>query len=363
MVGYDLLPDQTLFYNGLMGCGILHDCISSTFTWESINRMDIIVTGSIAYDYLMRFPGRFNEYFIDGQMHQVSLSFLVEEMTKHWGGIGANIAYTLGLLGFRAKLVGTAGRDFGDYREWLERAGVDTSGVREIPDVFTASYFANTDLENNTISSFYSGAMAYSKDYSLADAHDGKPDMVIISPSDPYAMQNLARECRERDIPFIYDPSQQIPRLTGEELQRDMQGAYAMVVNAYEAEIICKKTDQTIDDLKQQLELLVITQGKHGSHIYHKGEKTEVPAFSAREIKDPTGAGDAFRGGFLRGLAAGWPIQLCAMVGSLCASYALEHVGTQNHYFTIPQFIERFRSEHDDKGQLDSLLQTSAMVK
>ena len=134
--------------------------------------MDIIVTGSIAYDYLMRFPGRFADHFIADQLHQISLSFLVEEMTKHWGGIAANIAYTLALLGLRAKLMGTVGRDFGDYREWLERAGVDTSTVREIKDVFTASFFANTDLENNQIASFYSGAMAYAKDYSLADAYN-----------------------------------------------------------------------------------------------------------------------------------------------------------------------------------------------
>jgi len=325
--------------------------------------MDIIVTGSIAYDYLMRFPGRFNDYFIDGQMHQVSLSFLVEEMTKHWGGIGANIAYTLGLLGHRAKLMGTVGRDFGDYREWLERVGVDTSGVREFPDVFTASYFANTDLENNTISSFYSGAMAYSKDYSLAEAYSGTPDMVIVSPSDPFAMQYLTKECRERNIPFIYDPSQQIPRLTGEELLHDMQGAYAMIMNGYEAEIICKKTEITLEDLKRKIELLIITQGKNGSHIYEHGVLTEVPAFSASEIKDPTGAGDAFRGGLLRGMAAGLPIKLCALMGSLCASYVLEHVGTQNHHFTIPEFIARFRSEHDDEGLLDSLLQPVAVTK
>ena len=325
--------------------------------------MDIIVTGSIAYDYLMRFPGRFNEYFIDGHMHQVSLSFLVEEMTKHWGGIGANIAYTLGLLGHRAKLMGTVGRDFGDYREWLERVGVDTSGVREFADVFTASYFANTDLENNTISSFYSGAMAFSKDYKLAEAYPSKPDMVIISPSDPLAMQNLTKECRERNIPFIYDPSQQIPRLTGEELVTDMQGAYALVVNAYEAEIICKKTELSLEDLKRKIELLIITQGKNGSHIYQKGELTQVPAFSAKEIKDPTGAGDAFRGGLLRGMAAGLPVKLCALMGSLCASYVLEHVGTQNHFFTVPDFIARFRSEHDDEGQLDTLLQAAAISK
>ncbi|MBA3874797.1 MAG: carbohydrate kinase family protein, partial [Anaerolineae bacterium] len=235
--------------------------------------------------------------------------------------------------------------------------------VREFPDVFTASYFANTDLENNTISSFYSGAMAHSKDYSLAEAYSAKPDMVIVSPSDPLAMQHLTKECREQNISFIYDPSQQIPRLSGEELLHDMQGAYAMVVNAYEAEIICKKTEITLEDLKSKIELLIITQGKNGSHIYEHGVLTEVPAFSAIEIKDPTGAGDAFRGGLLRGMAAGLPIKLSALMGSLCASYVLEHVGTQNHHFTVPEFIARFRSEQDDQGLLDCLLQPAAVSK
>lgn len=318
--------------------------------------MDVVITGSIAYDYLMRFPGKFTEYLIDGQMHQVSLSFLVEEMTKHWGGIAANIAYTLALLGMRPKLFGTVGRDFGDYRDWLEKAGVDTSTVREIQEVFTASFFCNTDLENNQIASFYSGAMEFAREYAVKDVHAGKPDMVIISPNDPVAMKNLAKECRERDIHFIYDPSQQIPRLTGEELYRDMQGAYALVVNAYESEIICKKTEQTLDDLRRKIEILVITQGKRGAHVYHKGELTEVGAFPAKEIKDPTGGGDAFRAGLVRGIAAGWPLKLAAQVGSLCATYALEKVGTQNHHFTTREFVQRFRSVLDDEGYLDNLL-------
>lgn len=319
--------------------------------------MDIIVTGSIAYDYLMRFPGRFAEYFIKEQLHQISLSFLVEEMSKHRGGIAANIAYTMALLGLRPKLFGTVGQDFGDYREQLERAGVDTSTVRQIDDVFTSSFFVNTDLDNNQIASFYSGAMAFSKNFQIADVYEGKPDLVIISPNDPQAMQNFAKECRERGIRFIYDPSQQVPRLTGEELKRDMQGSYAMVVNAYEAEVICKKTEQTMDDLRRTVEILVITQGKRGAHIYTGGELTEVPAFPTDGIKDPTGGGDAFRAGLLRGIAAGWPLKLSAEVGSLCATYALENVGTQNHHFTPPEFVQRFRTEFDDEGLLDSLLQ------
>ncbi|MBL8153897.1 MAG: carbohydrate kinase family protein, partial [Anaerolineae bacterium] len=155
---------------------------------------------------------------------------------------------------------------------------------------------------------------------------------------------------------FVYDPSQQVARLSGDELACDMQGAYAMVVNGYEAEMICKKTGQTIDDLRRAIEILVITQGKHGSHLYLNGDFVNVPAFPTHTIKDPTGGGDAYRAGLLRGIAAGWPIELSAQVGSLCASYVLEHVGTQNHHFTPQSFVERFRSEYDDRGLLDSLL-------
>ncbi len=318
--------------------------------------MDVLISGSIAYDYLMRFPGRFVDYLLPDQLHQVSLSFLVEDMTKHWGGVAANIAFNMAMLGLKPRLFGTVGRDFADYRAWLESAGVDTSTVVQLDHVFTASFFANTDLDNNQIASFYSGAMTHARDYRIADVYDKKPDLVVISPNDPLAMCAIAEECRDRGIKFIYDPSQQVPRLSGEELYRDMQGAHALVVNAYEAEIICKKTQQTIDDLRRQLEILVITQGKHGSHIYAGGEKLNIPTFPEVKIVDPTGVGDAYRAGLIRGLASGWSLELCGQVGSLCATYVLEQVGTQNHSYRIDDFITRFRTLYDDRGQLDLLL-------
>lgn len=322
--------------------------------------MDIIITGSIAYDYLMRFPGRFTDHLLSDQLHQISLSFLVDDMTKHWGGVAANIAFNAAMLGLRTRLMGTAGRDFADYRLWLESAGVDTSTVRQINDVFTASFFVNTDLDNNQIASFYTGAMAYAKHYTVADVYGGVPDLVVISPNDPDAMVRLAIECRERGIRFMADPSQQIPRFDGEQLRTIINGAHILIVNAYEAEVLCKKTGQQIGDLLRQFEILVITHGSRGALIYQQGSVIEVPVFPVNEIRDPTGAGDAFRGGFLRGYAAGWPLKLCGMVGSLCAAYVLEQTGTQNHSFSLPEFVQRFRQHADDEGALDLLLEAAS---
>lgn len=318
--------------------------------------MTIIVTGSIAYDYLMRFPGKFTDNLVTENLHQVSLSFLVEDMTKHWGGVAANISYTMGLLGLQPKLFGAVGRDFNDYRTWLTAVGVDCSTVRQLDDVFTASFFVNTDLENNQIAFFYSGAMARSRDYAIADVYDGIPDLVIVSPNDPLAMIQLTDECRQRGIRFVYDPSQQVPRLDGDELRRGMEGAYAMVVNGYEAGLICKKTAMTMDDLRREIDILVITQGKDGSHIYTNGDEIAVPVAPVRQITDPTGGGDAYRAGLLCGITRGWPLKLAGEVGSLCAAYVLEQTGPQSHTFTLAEFAARFRETFDDAGLLDSLL-------
>jgi adenosine kinase len=315
--------------------------------------MDIIVTGSIAYDYLMRFPGKFTDHFMEGHLQHISLSFLVEDMTKHWGGVAANIAYTMGLLRLRPRLFGTVGRDFGDYRAWLENAGVDTATVRQLDDVFCASFFVNTDLENNQIASFYSGAMARARDFSIADVYAGQPDFAIISPNDPQAMIRYAEECRARGIRFMYDPSQQVPRLSGEELRTGVQGAALMVVNRYEAELICKKMEITLEALREQVEVLIITQGGEGSHIYTNGTRIDVPVFPVAHIQDPTGVGDAYRAGLLCGIAHGWPWKLAGEVGALCAAYVLERVGPQGHRFTPGEFTERFRTHFDDDGLLD----------
>jgi len=317
--------------------------------------MDIVVTGSIAYDYLMRFPGRFADQILPEQLHKLSVSFLVDEMTKHWGGVAANISYTMALLGMKPRLMGTVGRDFPDYRAWLDAAGVDTSTVRQLDTVFTASFFANTDDDLNQIAFFYQGAMAFARDYPLAEAVDSKPDMVIISPNDPQAMTNLTEECRQGDIRFVYDISQQLARISGDELKRDMAGAYALIVNSYEAEMILNKTGMQFDELREAVDLLVITEGKDGSKIYKDGSIIEVATAPPEAVADPTGAGDAYRAGFITGIAKGLPLKIAGEMGALCATYSVEKVGTQNHLFTLDAFIERYRRYFNDDGQLDQL--------
>lgn len=320
--------------------------------------MKVVITGSIAYDYLMRFPGSFKQHILTEALNQVSLSFLVEEMTKHWGGVAANIAFTMAKLGLQPQLMGTVGRDFEDYRRWLDNAGVDTSTVQQHDDIFTASFFCNTDLENNQIASFYSGAMARARHFTLGEILNGhSPDLVVISPNDPEAMSNLAAECRARNIRFVYDPSQQIARLDGTSIRRDMQGAYAMIVNEYEAHMIADKTGMSMNDLRHEVDLLIVTHGSEGSRIYTNGDIIQVPAFTPVAIEDPTGAGDAFRAGFLTGLVKEMPLQICGAMGALCATYVLEHVGTQSHHYTLEEYIKRFRTYLNDNGALDQLIE------
>ena len=318
---------------------------------------NIIVTGSIAYDYLMRFPGSFREHIMPEAMQQISLSFLVDEMTKHWGGVAANIAFNMAKLGVRVQLMGTAGRDFPDYRKWLEDAGVDTSTVQQHDDLFTASFFCNTDDENNQIASFYSGAMSRATDYALKDLnYTVKPDLVVVSPNDPTAMSQLIAECRKEGIAFVYDPSQQIARMDGETLKRDMIGAHMMVVNQYESNMVLKKTGMSMEELREAIDLLIITHGADGSEIYTNGNMIHVPAIQPQSILDPTGAGDAYRAGFLVGLANDFSLELCGKIGALNATYALERIGSQGISYTLPEFIERFRKHYDDEEMLDTLL-------
>jgi adenosine kinase len=249
----------------------------------------------------------------------------------------------------------TVGRDFPDYRRWLEDAGVDTQTIRQHDEVFTASFFCNTDNENNQLSSFYSGAMALARNYPLSDLNFA-PDLVVVSPNDPYAMTNYTNECREKGYRFMYDPSQQLAWMDGETIRHGLQGAFAMVVNQYESDLIEKKAGISVQELRKTVELLVITHGKEGSEIFFNGDSTFVPVFPTDTIIDPTGAGDAYRAGFITGWAKGLSLELSGAMGSLSAVYALENVGPQNPNLTAHDFVQRFRTLHDDGGKLDFML-------
>lgn len=317
--------------------------------------MDILLTGSVAYDYLMTFPGLFREQILPERLASISLSFLVESMSKQRGGIAPNIAYTMALLGERSRVMATVGEDFSDYRTWLEGQGVDTSLMEIIPGEFTASFFATTDQASAQIASFYPGAMAHSARQSIKGL-DKRPDLVVVSPSAPDAMMKFPAECRELDIPYLYDPSQQVLRLEGSELARDMEGAQFLFCNDYEFGLISKKTNWSLDQILEHVKILIITRGKDGADLYAGGDAVHIPTVPEREIIDPTGVGDAFRGGFLAGYSRGFDWKLCGEIGSLAAVYCLEQKGTQKHSYTRQEFVARFREHFDDGGKLNQLL-------
>ncbi|MBN1248631.1 MAG: carbohydrate kinase family protein [Anaerolineae bacterium] len=304
--------------------------------------MNIVVTGSIAFDYLMHFPGDFLQHVKPDRLQKLSLSFLVDEMVKQRGGCAPNIAYSLALLGERPRIMGTAGQDFESYRLWLEANGVDTSAIKIVPDVFTASFFATTDQHLNQIASFYTGAMAYARDLSFRDL-TGPVDLTIISPNDPDAMDRYAWECKELGIPYIYDPSQQVVRAEPVCLSNGVIGADILVVNDYEYELLKDCTEMTDADIRKAVtRAVVVTLGEKGARIWADDEEIAVPVAPVKVILDPTGVGDAFRSGLIKGLALGLPLAACGRIGSVAAAYVLETKGPQAHRYTIPEFVARY---------------------
>jgi adenosine kinase len=318
--------------------------------------MSIICTGSIAYDYLMSFPGYFKDHIIPDKLDSISLSFLVDSMVRQRGGTAPNIAYNLALLGEKPKLMGTVGEDFDDYGAWLRNNGVDTSLVEVIDGVYTASFFANTDLSNNQIASFYTGAMAYAKDLSIKNLDKSDVDLVVISPNDPTAMAKYAQECEELKFPYLYDPGQQVVRNAPDDIRDGIIGAQSLFINEYEFELIQKHTGMSAEAIRNEVEFVVITCGECGSDIWVKDNHFKIPAVAPKKVADPTGVGDAFRGGFLRGQRLGLDWQTCGQMGALAATYCLENRGTQNHTYTHLEFVQRYRENFDDQGALDILI-------
>ena len=317
--------------------------------------MKIVVTGSIAYDYLMFFPGEFTNHLLEEQLKSISVSFLVDSLRRERGGTAPNIAYTLALLGGHPGVMATAGQDFAEYRHWLEKHGVDTTAIIEISDEFCASFFVNTDQAQNQIGHFYAGAMAYAARLSFASLAPDT-DLTIISPNEPAAMRAHVAECKALSIPYIYDPSQQTIRLSAEDLVHGIDGCFLLSLNEYELGMIHEKTGLTQAGILQRTGGLLVTAGQRGSRIYVNGECYEIPVVPPVHIVEPSGAGDAYRAGLMRGLQLGLPWPVAGRIGAVAAAYVLENMGTQNHFFTREAFVARYRQHFDDGGALDALL-------
>jgi adenosine kinase len=305
----------------------------------------IAVTGSIATDYLMTFPGRFSEQLVAEQLDRVSLSFLVDELEVRRGGVAANISFGLAQLGLAPLLVGAVGQDFdADYRSWLHRHGVDTSSVHVSELKHTARFLCTTDLDQNQMASFYTGAMEEARFIELGPLaeRNGGLDLIVISPNDPEAMLRHTAEARHLGVPFMADPGQQLARMDGSHVRRLVDGAAFLITNDYEQALLESKTRWSSDEVLARVGTRIVTLGPKGCLLETAdGPVCEVPAAPESRREDPTGVGDAFRAGFLAGLSWRLPLERCAQVGSMVATYVLEHVGTQEYELEAEGFLER----------------------
>lgn len=318
--------------------------------------MRIAVTGSIATDHLMTFQGRFTDSLVVDQLDKISLSFLVEDLDVRRGGIAANIAFGMGCLGLEPVLVGAVGQDFADYRSWLERHRVDTDSVHVSELAHTARFVCTTDSDHAQIASFYAGAMSEARDIELAPvaARIGGLDLVVISANDPEAMLRHTEECRTRGYPFLADPSQQIAWMDGDGIRQLVDGATYLFTNEYEAALTEQKTGWSADEILARVGTRVTTLGPKGVRIDRKDEPTVFVECAPEDRKvDPTGVGDAFRAGFLAGLAWGLPLERCAQLGSLLAAYVIETVGTQEYELGRRGFLERFERAYGPEAASD----------
>jgi adenosine kinase len=313
----------------------------------------IAVTGSIATDHLMTFTGKFADSLVVDQLDKIALSFLVEDLEVRRGGVAANIAFGMANLGEKPLLVGAVGEDFVDYRSWLERHGVDCHSVHVSETRHTARFVCTTDSDHAQIATFYAGAMSEAREIELgpiAARADGL-DLVVISPNDPEAMLRHTDECRSRGLPFAADPSQQLAWMDGESIRQLIDGAAYLFTNEYEAALTEKKTGWSAEEIDERVQTRIITKGKHGAVVVTKGE-APIEVSAAREVRkaDPTGVGDAFRAGFLTGLAWGLDHRRCAEVGSMLATYVIETVGTQEYELGRARFLSRLAEAYGEES-------------
>lgn len=300
--------------------------------------MKILVFGSLTYDKIMNFPGYFKDHILPDKIHTLDVSFSVEHLEESFGGTAGNITYSLALLGEKPIILSSAGNDFKNYKTWLKKHGIDISKVKIFKNEKTA--FANiiTDQADNQLTAFYPGAMGC--DYN-SNFFNGK--LAIIAPGNIKEMQRLPKEFRDRNIPFIFDPGQQIPTLSADDLKNGIKGSKALISNDYELSLVMKKTDWSEKQILGNTEVLVTTLGEKGSRIKTKETSYEIPAAKPKNTSDPTGAGDAYRAGFIKGLIKKWPLEIAGRFASVVSCYTVEKYGTQTHKFNFQEVIKRYK--------------------
>ena len=300
----------------------------------------VLCTGSIAYDYILTFKGRFKDHILLDKTHILNLSFLVDDLQKRRGGVAGNYAYNLTLLGCPAAVLATAGEDAVGYRDWLESMGVDCRGFRLLEGEISATGFTTTDMDDNQLTGYYGGAMWRA---GMLGLDDGPPDLdaVIIGPNDPGAMKRLVRECRERNVPFVFDPAHQLPHMDRDDLTDGIDGAWMVIGNDYELQLIHDRTGRDMEGLLDLAEMVVTTLGRSGSRITTREGSVDIPSAPAFREADPTGAGDAYRAGLVAGLLRGMDLPSAGRVASLAATYVVEQVGTIEHRYTREEFSAR----------------------
>ncbi len=302
--------------------------------------MDIIVSGSMAYDRIMDFPGHFSDHILPEKIHALNVCFQVDGMKEKFGGTAGNIAYALTLMGERPKISATIGRDYHQYFKWLEKNGISNDTIKIIDDEFTASAYITTDKADNQITGFNPGAMKYSSSLDFGKLHP-KETLMIISPGNLEDMVNYPRFCKARGIDYIFDPGQSLPMLDAKDLIQTIEGCLILISNDYELDLIMSKTGFSKETLRRRARTIIVTLGELGSKVFTQQGEITVSAANPMRVEDPTGAGDSYRGGLISGLIRGKDIEHCARMGSVCASFAVECYGTQEYTFSPEEFNER----------------------
>lgn len=292
--------------------------------------MSVLICGSMAFDTIMVFHDQFKRHILAEQIHILNVSFLVPEMRREFGGCAGNIAYSLKLLGGSPRILATVGDDAGPYRDRLTHLGIDQSFVRTVEGSYTAQAFITTDLDDNQITAFHPGAMSHSHKNHVRDARSGVK-LGIVSPDGREGMLQHVREFAEHGIPFVFDPGQALPILTGDDLLACIDSAAWCTVNDYEVKLVMEKTGLGIEQLAERLDALVVTLGGQGSRVYADGKVVDIPSAQAAAVVDPTGCGDAYRGGFLYGLSQGWDVFRAAKLASVMGAIKIAHRGGQNY--------------------------------